>query len=345
MAKTTTKPAGATKAKKAATKAPKAPAKASVKVRTASSKPPQKAAKPSKAGLTLGPVLFNWSPEVWRDYYFRVADEAPVDTVYVGEVVCSKREPFFEPHRQAVIERLQRAGKTVVLSSLALMTTEREIQSLQEAAASGLLVEANDVAALSVLAGRPFVVGPFINVLNEGARDFMTRQGAVRIVVPVEITQSAVALLAQGAKTPPIEMQVFGRQPLAVSMRCYHSRAQGRDKDHCRLACAADADGLSIETMDGQPILAVNGTSVLSQGYVLLLDEMLALQKQGVSYFRLMPHTQDMVQIATLFRAVLDGKESPDSAQEKLRLIVPNVPFINGFMHTAAGMRWVDRAS
>lgn len=56
--------------------------------------------------LTLGPVLFHWQPELWRDFYFRVADEAPVDTVVVGEVVCSKRSPFFAEHMPAVVERL-----------------------------------------------------------------------------------------------------------------------------------------------------------------------------------------------------------------------------------------------
>ena len=38
--------------------------------------------------LTLGPVLFNWNPERWRDFYFRIADEAPVASVYLGEVIC-----------------------------------------------------------------------------------------------------------------------------------------------------------------------------------------------------------------------------------------------------------------
>ena len=46
--------------------------------------------------LTLGPVLFNWQPERWRDFYFRIADEAPVATVYLGEAVCSKRAPLFD---------------------------------------------------------------------------------------------------------------------------------------------------------------------------------------------------------------------------------------------------------
>ncbi len=41
-------------------------------------------AKAAKASLTLGPVLFNWPAETWRDFYFRIADEAPVDIVYLG---------------------------------------------------------------------------------------------------------------------------------------------------------------------------------------------------------------------------------------------------------------------
>ena len=53
------------------------------------------------AKLTLGPVLFNWAPEAWRDFYFRIADEAPVSTVYLGEAICSKRAPLFEQHYDA----------------------------------------------------------------------------------------------------------------------------------------------------------------------------------------------------------------------------------------------------
>ena len=34
--------------------------------------------------VTLGPVLYNWQPEKWRDFYFHIADETPVTTVYLG---------------------------------------------------------------------------------------------------------------------------------------------------------------------------------------------------------------------------------------------------------------------
>lgn len=50
--------------------------------------PFEPAATARSATLTLGPVLFNWAPDNWRDFYFRIADEAPIDAVYVGEVVC-----------------------------------------------------------------------------------------------------------------------------------------------------------------------------------------------------------------------------------------------------------------
>ena len=61
--------------------------------------------------LTLGPVLFNWPTPMWTDFYARIADEAPVDRVVIGEVVCSKRSPFRSDAIVDVIERLERGGK------------------------------------------------------------------------------------------------------------------------------------------------------------------------------------------------------------------------------------------
>ena len=63
--------------------------------------------------LTLGPVLFNWSTSAWSDFYARIADEAPIDRVIVGEAVCSKRSPFRIDASADVIERLSRGGYLV----------------------------------------------------------------------------------------------------------------------------------------------------------------------------------------------------------------------------------------
>ena len=72
----------------------------------------------ARTELTLGPNLFNWAPETWRDFYFRIADEAPVSVVYLGETICSKRAPLLSDYYEAVSERLGAAGKTVVHSTL-----------------------------------------------------------------------------------------------------------------------------------------------------------------------------------------------------------------------------------
>jgi collagenase-like PrtC family protease len=79
--------------------------------------------------ITLGPVLFNWKPETWRDFYFRVADEAPVTAVYLGETVCSKRAVLFEPYYRAVAERLSAGGKdssVLPFTTFVVVTRARE---------------------------------------------------------------------------------------------------------------------------------------------------------------------------------------------------------------------------
>ena len=295
------------------------------------------------ARLTLGPLLFHWPAHQRRDFYLRIADESPVDTVYLGEVVCSKRESTFEPLRDEVIARLRAAGKEVVLSTLALVTTAREVEQIGELVASGLAVEANDVACVQILAGRPFVVGPYINVFNEGARDFLIGRGATRIVLPVEMSATSIRAVAASGGRAEIEVQVFGRQPLSVAMRCYHARAHNRTKDHCQLVCGLDADGLTAETIDGVDILTINGTQTLTHGHGVLLAELDSLRADGVTHFRLSPHDLDMVRVAALYREVLDGRREPAAALAALRSMTGAVPFVNGFLHGREGLAWVER--
>ncbi len=292
------------------------------------------------ARLTLGPLLYHWSAQQRRDFYLRIADEAPIDAVYLGEVVCSKREPTFAPHRAAVIDRLRAAGKQVIASTLALVTTQRERETIAELIAGGLMVEANDVACVQLLAGRPHVVGPYINVFNEGARDFLVGRGAVRIVLPVEMPAKSIGIVAADDARVEFEVQAFGRQPLSVAMRCYHARAHGRTKDHCQLVCGLDSNGLPANTIDGTEILTINGTQTLTHGHVVLLAELGALRRAGVRYFRLSPQDLDMVRVAALYRDVLDGREEAPAAIEALRPLTGDVPFVNGFLHGREGLAW-----
>ena len=292
--------------------------------------------------LTLGPLLFHWPADRRRDFYFRIADEANVDCVYLGEVVCSKREPFFDPHLDAVLARLEAAGKQVVRSTLALMILDREVAAVRSLAESGALIEANDVASLQELSGRPHVIGPYINVFNEGAHDFLVARGAVRIVLPVEITARGVGVLA--GRSVETEMLVFGRQPLSVAMRCYHARAHGLSKDACQFVCGQDPDGLAADTIDGQGLLSVNGTQTLSNGYLVLLQDLAALRGMGVTHFRLSPQDLDLVAVARIHRSVLDGEVLPAEAAAALRGLTRATPWQNGFVHGREGLAWSDTA-
>jgi O2-independent ubiquinone biosynthesis protein UbiV len=282
------------------------------------------AAPSARARLSLGPLLFNWDAARRRDFYFRIADEAPLDIVYLGEVACSKRTVFFEQDRPAIVERLARAGKEVVHSTLALVTSERECCALEELAAeAGLMVEANDMAAVRSLGGRPHVIGPFVNVYNEGTLSYLKERGAVRAVLPAELPRDAVTALAKRANGVEIELQAFGRLPLALSARCYHARAHGLHKDGCQYVCGRDDDGMAVETLDGEGFVAVNGTQTLSITARSLLPELPPLSRAGADIFRLWPHAVDMAAVATLFRDVLDGRAEPAAAEERLAAAVP----------------------
>ncbi|MCC2111650.1 MAG: U32 family peptidase [Hyphomicrobiales bacterium] len=294
--------------------------------------------------LTIGPVLYNWESDRFADFYARIADEAPVDRVYVGEVVCSKREPMRGDAVAIAAERLERGGKEVVLSTLALVTLKRERRQIADLASGGAagLIEANDVTALAHLGGRPHIIGPFLNVYNEGTLARLAEAGAATVCLPPELPISSIAPIAAEASARQVETEIFafGRVPLAVSARCYHARVHGLAKDSCQYVCDQDADGLDVDTLDGQKFLAVNGIQTLSQSWSNLIGDIPELIGAGVGAFRLSPQTCDMVAVAKAFRDVLDKRCDPDAGAAALADLLPDVIFSNGFLRGEAGAKF-----
>jgi collagenase-like PrtC family protease len=295
---------------------------------------------PVKAGeLTLGPVLFNWAPERWRDFYFRIADEAPVDLVYLGEVVCYKRAPLVAPYWTAVVERLATAGKRLVYSSLAEVMAKQERNLVGDVCSAPEMVEANDGAALAALKGRPHHVGPYLNVYNERTLAVLARNGARSVCLPPEMPRNAVEALCAAATehAVDVEVQVFGRMPLALSARCYHARAHGRTKDTCQFVCENDPDGMTLRTLEGQPFLTVNGIQTMSHAYLNLLPALAELRALGVSRFRLSPQSCDMVEVARVFRAVFEERMEPAAGLVRLNGLQLGAPYCDGFYAGMAG--------
>lgn len=297
------------------------------------------------ASLTLGPVYFLWDGPKWRDFYARIADEAPVERVVIGETVCSKRLHFTAPFMEEAIARLERGGKEVILSSPALVTLERESRDMRTLIDTAeRMVEANDLSALYRLAGKPHSVGPLVNVYNAATARLLAGRGATAICLPPELPFSSVRSIAEAAPGAALEVFAFGRVPLAISARCAHARAKGADKDHCRFVCGEDPDGLSVRTLDRQPFLALNGVQTVSHTCQSLLGEMADLSEAGITRFRLSPQDCDMAGVASLHRSVLDGTMEAGEAIARLQALYPTASLSNGFHHAREGAAWVSMA-
>lgn len=284
--------------------------------------------------LTVGPILFHWPEAEIVDFYARLADEAPVDHVVVGEVVCSKRLPFYEDALPGVIERLQRGGKRVSLTSLALPTLVRERKAANELFATGLDVELSDLSAMGAIADAGFSVGPLINVYNEATLGFLARKGARSVCLPPELPYASVKALAEAGAALGVNVEVwgYGRAPLAISARCYHARVRGLSKDSCQFACGADKDGLDVRTIDGRDFLAVNGVQTLSHAYVNLIGDLAQLAAAKVNSVRLSPHSHDFVGVTKDFRAGVEGGLTPQEALVRARSREPGATFSHGFL-------------
>lgn len=294
--------------------------------------------------LTVGPLLFHWATDAWSDFYARLADEAPVDRVVIGESVCSKRLPLYADRVLEAVERLERGGKSVVLTSLALVTLPRERR-----AAAGLFaqndheVEIDDLTLMrwagggSEAYGPGFSIGPMVNVYNESTLRFFAARGARSVCLPPELPFASVAGLAAAARPVGVGVEVFafGRVPLAISARCYHARVHGRTKDSCQFVCDQDPDGMVVRTLDGQDFLAVNGVQTLSYNCCNLIGDVATLREAGVTALRLSPQSGDFVAVCRAFRDALDGRDDDPSAA--LSGLVPDMPFSRGFMFGSTG--------
>lgn len=294
--------------------------------------------------LTLGPNLFHWPAEQKLDFYNRIADESPVSTVYLGEVICSKRTPFFEKHLDAVADRLERGGKKVVFCSLSEVVIKRERNLLREwAEQEGRDLEVNNTAALLYLKNKPHRIGGLLNVYNEETMTYLAKQGATHFALLPELPRAAIANLGIRARELGVglEVQVFGRASLALSARCYHARAHDRTKDNCQFVCEEDPDGMLLSTMDDEPFLTINGIQTLSYAYLDLIADLADMRDIGVTHMRIMPHTCDMVAVTQAFDDVLQGRIDAAEGEARLRGLGIDAPFSNGFYHGAAGDAWV----
>ncbi len=292
--------------------------------------------------LALGPVLYYWPRERLLAFYAE-ASSSPVDIVYLGEAVCSRRHEMRLADWLATARRLLEAGKEVVLCSQALVESESDLRALRRLADDNeFRVEANDMSAVSLLAGRvPFVAGPHLNVYNARTLALLVRLGATRWVPPVEISRAILtAIAAERPANLEIELFAYGRLPLAFSARCFTARHYNLQKDDCQFRCLDHPDGLPLRTSDGDRFLVLNGIQTQSARVYALLGEVGALADAGVDIARISPQAERTFDVVQAFHAALQGQRPAGASVRELAGLLPAEP-CNGYWHGVSGLEMV----
>jgi O2-independent ubiquinone biosynthesis protein UbiV len=288
--------------------------------------------------IALGPLQYYW-PRATVFAFYEAMAAAPVDIVYLGETVCSRRHELRQSDWLALADRLSGAGKEVVLSTQVLIESGPDLNVLRRIAGNGrYLVEANDMGAVHCVEGQPFVAGPHLNLYNPATLAILARAGATRWVMPLEM--SAAALAAMMSELPPgLETEVFayGRVPLAFSARCFTARQRNLPKDDCRFSCLDHPDGLMLDTQEGQPFLVLNGIQTQSAQVYNLVDALPAMRELGVGVVRLSPQSNHMTEIVGIVHAVLAGALSGRDARAGMAALAPAAQ-CNGFWHGRPGL-------
>ena len=299
---------------------------------------------PSRTRLSLGPIQYYWPKEQIVDFY-RTIESTPVDIVYLGETVCSKRRSLRYQDWLEVAECLQAAGKEVVLSTLALLEANSELGFVRKLCNNGkFTIEANDMSAVQMLAGKThFVGGASLNIYNPRTLSKLVGLGLSRWVMPVELSKS---VLAGFKKEMPagIESEVFawGRLPIAYSARCYTARAHKVPKDACEYCCIDYPDGLMLSTREDESFLVINGIQTQSAKVHNLVHE-LHDPASSVDILRISPLSKNTDRVIALFDQVREGRLQADDASQELEPFAP-VGFCDGYWHNEAGMASVNEA-
>ncbi|WP_077439598.1 MULTISPECIES: U32 family peptidase [unclassified Rhodanobacter] len=290
--------------------------------------------------LSLGPLQYFWPRERTLAFY-REAAQWPIDIIYLGETVCSKRREMSTGGWIALAAELSESGKQVVLSSLALIEAESELGALKRLVSDGnCWIEANDLSAVQLCRERgvPFVAGPSLNVYNHRALALLMEDGLHRWVPGVEqgevlLRELRAAMLAENLTMPELEVIAFGRLPLAYSARCFTARALDVGKDQCDFRCIEYPDGMPLATREGRPFLRINGIQIQGEEVTDLGPQLPALRELGVDVLRLYPQVSGMADVVAHFHLARRSPVAP-----------PRIGIRNGYWHGEPGMQMLHTA-
>lgn len=285
--------------------------------------------------FSMGNLQFYWEKNAVLDFYQKVAD-ANVEHVYLGESVCSKRRELRLGDWIEIGRELTQSGKSVVLSSLALLEAKSELSTLKKVCLNNeFMVEANDFGAVELLteAGVPFVAGAALNIYNQHDLKVLLDRGMQRWVIPVELSRDWLVNVIAGCEELGIrdkiktEVYGYGYLPLAYAARCFTARSEDRPKDQCGLVCIKYPDGRKIDNQEGVELFRMNGIQTMSGSIQNLVNDLPSMAGL-VDIVRMSPHSLEVFDWLDTFEQALRDNQR-----------IPLQGYCNGYWHKIEGMK------